>query len=361
MLIRNRKSVRGFTLIELLVVIAIIAVLIALLLPAVQQAREAARRTQCKNNLKQLGLALSNYHDVTMTTFPPGYFNTTQAGNLAGWGWMSMLLPQIDQAGLYNILGNVTSNPNFNSGLFTLTSAAPPAAPNQTVQTPITAFRCPSDSGQSVIGISNINGTATSQVPTPFGRSTYLGVAGTDPGWINATVGGASANVGTTTAGPPAVVTGAIGNYTDPSPQTGYAALTVTQQRFQGSFGANSRIGYRDMTDGSSNAIMVGERYTPISSSASAAVTGDGTWVGASSNTSALGQGSVLGEASVPINFYFTASTPRPQTTGFGSMHTGGCHFLMGDGTVRFISQNVDMNTFRGLSRVADGAVVGDF
>src|SRR5277367_59142 len=106
---RSRRY--AFTLIELLVVIAIIAVLIALLLPAVQQAREAARRTQCKNNLKQLGLAISNYHDVTMTTFPPGFFAGTQAGNIAGWGWMSMLLPQIDQSGLYNILG--TSTPNF--------------------------------------------------------------------------------------------------------------------------------------------------------------------------------------------------------------------------------------------------------
>ena len=206
----------------------------------------------------------------------------------------------------------------------------------------------------------NINGnrdSGGSDPIRPIGPTCH--VAGTDPGQINATVGGASANVGTTTAGPPAVVTGAIGNYTDPSPQTGYAALTVTQQRFQGTFGANSRIGYRDMTDGSSNTIVVGERYTPISSSASQAVTGDGTWVGASNLTTAMGQGSVLGEASVPINFYFTASTPRPQTTGFGSMHTGGCHFLMGDGTVRFISQNVDMNTYRGLSRVADGAVVG--
>ena len=102
------RSIRGFTLIELLVVIAIIAVLIALLLPAVQQAREAARRTQCKNNLKQVGLALHNYHDITSTTMPPGYINLTQSGALQGFGWASMLLPQIDQSGLYNLFGNVT-------------------------------------------------------------------------------------------------------------------------------------------------------------------------------------------------------------------------------------------------------------
>ncbi len=101
---------RGFTLIELLVVIAIIAILIALLLPAVQQAREAARRTQCKNNLKQLGLALHNYLDVHQL-FPPGSVGGVPAANLAdynqdyAWNWSTFILPQIDQANLFNQLG----------------------------------------------------------------------------------------------------------------------------------------------------------------------------------------------------------------------------------------------------------------
>ncbi len=147
---RHTKLVRcGFTLIELLVVIAIIAILIALLLPAVQQAREAARRTQCKNNLKQLGLALHNYHDV-MKQFPPGFVDqlssaatasgaavaaTTQDGN---WGWGSYTLPYIDQAPLYNLLnvGNRTllqaANDTTNGG-------------RRGLQTPLEAFRCPSD------------------------------------------------------------------------------------------------------------------------------------------------------------------------------------------------------------------------
>src|SRR5689334_6696256 len=100
---------RGFTLIELLVVIAIIAVLVALLLPAVQQAREAARRSQCKNNLKQIGLALHNYHEMTSSTFPSGYIGgngtfVDTVPDLSGFSWMSMLLPQLDQSNLYNKL-----------------------------------------------------------------------------------------------------------------------------------------------------------------------------------------------------------------------------------------------------------------
>src|SRR4249920_1165294 len=96
-MLAEKRNIRGFTLIELLVVIAIIAVLVALLLPAVQQAREAARRASCKSNLKQIGLALHNYHE-TANTMPPGWIG----GNR--WGWAVMILPQIDQAPLYSTL-----------------------------------------------------------------------------------------------------------------------------------------------------------------------------------------------------------------------------------------------------------------
>jgi prepilin-type N-terminal cleavage/methylation domain-containing protein len=361
MVARNRKSSRGFTLIELLVVIAIIAVLIALLLPAVQQAREAARRTQCKNNLKQLGLALHNYHDITSTTFPSGYVNITQPGNLSGWGWETMLLPQFDQAALYNIFSSTANNPNYTIGLFGLTQAGPAL---NTIQSALPASRCPSDVGTTTISVTSINGTATSQVPTPFGRSTYVGVAGTDPAWVNAAAGGATGGVGgVTTAGGVTTVGGAIGVYTLPAGAqvNGLQPTSVSADFFGGTFGANSKRGFRDMTDGSSNCIVVGERYTPIATSTAGAVLGDATWVGAIANSGTVGQAVVLGEASVPINFANTSTTPRPCTSGFGSTHTGGCHFLMGDGTVRFVSNNVDMNTFRALSRIADGASVGDF
>ena len=346
MAIRRRRRL-GFTLIELLVVIAIIAVLVALLLPAVQQAREAARRAQCKNNLKQLGLALQNYHDVTSNTFPPGYINTNAVG---GWGWMSMILPQLDQGPLYNLLGNASTIPNFNTAFSAVT---PATVTPQTVQTIIRAVRCPSDGGPELTAPNN-------NISFNCGRSNYVGVAGTDPAWINAATGGASVSaLGTV---------GTQGNVNGPAAVNGAffvldlsAYDPITAAAYGGLFGANSKLGFRNIKDGSTNVIAVGERYTPRSTTITTDAMGDATWVGAADDNGAYGQGMVLGEASVPINAFFASSTPQPDTTGFGSLHTGGCHFLMGDGSVRFISNSVNQNTYRQLSRIADGAVVSDY
>lgn len=383
MLLASRKSRKGFTLIELLVVIAIIAVLIALLLPAVQQAREAARRTQCKNNLKQLGLALANYHDITTNTFPPGYLGGTQTtvapGNgLAGWGWMTMILPQVDQANLYNQLGNSNNAsylPNFYVGLggATTTAGLLPLVGN--INSPITAFRCPTDVGSATLGVV-YNGSAPANSIT-VGRSTYVGVCGADPQFNSTaaqplyaftnslvTANTGIGQIGTSQGG------NNWGSTTSPG-WTGAAAYwgvttvgstisSAGSSGWGGTFAADSKKGYRDMTDGSSNCIVVGERYSPIGGGATTYVLGDATWVGVNSSTSNA-QSLTLGEASLPINYNFTANNPRPQTTGFGSLHTGGAHFLMGDGTVRFINANVDMNTFRMISRINDGALPGDF
>jgi prepilin-type N-terminal cleavage/methylation domain-containing protein len=135
--LRPSRERAGFTLIELLVVIAIIAVLIALLLPAVQQAREAARRTQCMNNLKQLGLAMHNHHD-TYNMFPSGWITSSASIPSPGWSWQAKILPFIEQGTLFKTL-----NVDIATGIPAATVGTP-------IMTSISGFRCPSDAGQQI-------------------------------------------------------------------------------------------------------------------------------------------------------------------------------------------------------------------
>ncbi len=366
---------RAFTLIELLVVIAIIAVLIALLLPAVQQARESARRTQCKNQLKQIGLALHNYHDTFITTLPPGYIyaaNTpTGVGTMSnGFGWGTMMLPYIDQAPLYNTFANVlTSHPNINLGLIGDTAARFPNPGS--VESILSSQRCPSDPGIGVVV--QTGATAPSAyVNGALGRSNYVGVAGSV--YYQTAASGTLANASCcSNMTPPALpalptapaantpVLGGISNgcmYTSQAPYPVTGIITLASN-MGGTFGANSKIGFRDMTDGTSNIFMVGERYTPTNPTPlSTKVLGDAVWAGVGDSGSEY---TTLGETTWKVNANFTAGYPRPQTSGFGSMHTGGGQFLMGDGAVRFISENLDITTYRHLGRVGDGNLLGDF
>jgi len=359
----------AFTLIELLVVIAIIAVLIALLLPAVQQAREAARRAQCKNNLKQLGLALHNYHDITTNTFPSGYIGATLSGTgFSGWGWTTMILPQLDQANLYNKFTALTTTPNFSSGLLSLSTTP---ATTGTIETPLTALRCPTDVGDAVM-LGNFDGALGFGISTiSYGRSNYVGVCGTDPNWLNATSAYAPTVIPTSfatdgfasSASPVAgFAIGAMSYYATATAINQQTVNAVFVEAYGGTFGNGSARGLRDMTDGSSNVIMVAERYSPLPTSATGNLdlVGDASWVGAEDATY-HGQPMVLGEATNPINYNFNAASNRPQTTGFGSLHAGGGHFLLGDGSVRFLNQNMNVNTLRQLSRVNDGAIAGAF
>ena len=294
----NRPSTgkRGFTLIELLVVIAIIAVLIALLLPAVQQAREAARRSQCKNSLKQIGLALHNYHDAA-NAFPPGWIGPNFTPTFQGWGWSIMILPYIDQAPLYTALSPII---NSGSGIVANSGGA-------TVISPIPTLRCASD-----------NGPILATTLGSYARSNYPGVSG-------------QTLIGTT---PSVVITPG------------------------GTFGENSKRNLRDYTDGTSNSFLVGERRS--SGGPAANPGGDTTWAGAYADNTAQGQAYAIGDCNVNngLNFHGTSASG---VTGFSSNHTGGGHFLLGDGSVRFVSDNMQSTTYGNLSTIGDGQVIGDF
>jgi prepilin-type N-terminal cleavage/methylation domain-containing protein/prepilin-type processing-associated H-X9-DG protein len=320
---RSQKD-RGFTLIELLVVIAIIAVLIALLLPAVQQAREAARRTQCKNNLKQFGLAIHNYHDVVnilpaaITTLGPA-----SCCNGAGIGALVHLLPYIDQAPLYNTI-------NFNSGVVNWQDPVPSSAPVGKRYFEITppGFRCPSDTSPA------------------FGTGW---VANAVSNWATASYGlscGAQAmynNNGCTTYGGNTFGTGSnpLSSLGDPT--------TVSGIFSRGGFAAR----FRDVTDGLSNTIFMGEIRAECSDHA------QNGWANTNTNWYST---------TAPINFNSCGTGATCNNTaawnasmGYKSRHTGGAHILLGDGSARFVSENIDYLTYQKLGDRRDGQVVGDF
>ena len=328
MLRPTRRKRLGFTLIELLVVIAIIAILIALLLPAVQQAREAARRTQCKNNLKQFGLAIHNYHDVHKT-FPPGWIQQATAQDRANYAWCTYVLPYIDQAPLYNLLdvGSTRLPPNLTT-----------ATHLQECQQPLAAFRCPSAPGPDIAvdqrRVWNSNGTA---VKTAV--SNYVAI---NSSWH------LSLNMG--------------------SPANG--ELATNRNNANGTFYRNSKVKIRDITDGTSNVIVIGERTAKRK---------DGTdcWAAniyglryrtnldETNNHDAHGQSQVLASGRSGINFSAGVGQCR---RGIGSRHTGGAQVLMADGAVRFLSENIDHNNngnvnsiFEYLLAIDDGNVVGEF
>ena len=338
------RSRRGLTWVEVIVVMAAIAILVALCLPAVEQSREAARRTQCKNNLKQLGLALHNYHDVHQT-LPPGFVLNTN-GPYLGWGWGLQILPYLDASPQYNHISVV-----FGDGLQSL-----PALPDLAHHT---AFLCPTDLGSktlkhSFVSTSNVvDGavtTGTVDWTNHLGRSNYFANAG----YLQAASGGitAAANGEPPSIEPHVHPAGLGHGGTSASPDHRYC----DQKNFQGIFGQNSKITLHDIKDGTSMVFLVGERYTPTYESASAI--GHGTWVGVPDCSTTAGLAMALGDTSIKMN---SGKGRFIQTTGFGSPHMGGAHFLICDGSVRFISESIKMSLYRDLSTLADGREVADF
>ena len=280
----RKHNKRGFTLIELAFGLAMAAVASAIALPALQGNRQQARRTACKNNLKQIGLALHNYHD-SFNCFPPGWISSNH------FGWQTMLLPQMEQARLYNDLNFLTAF-DTKSPLF---------------QQRINDFRCPMDRG--------------ADLAAGLSRSNYAGVM----------VGTPSNTTGESTHG-------------------------------GGSFGKNSRRNFRDFRDGSSNTVMVGERMSTtkiqrdVPEGKKVAVTDkdivrgtEGTWVGLNPGELSIVSSPQLG-------------LPNSNTYGaFSSPHAGGAQFMVGDGSVRFISENINPKTFVAICTTSGGETTGDF
>ena len=331
---------KGFTLIELLVAIAIIAVLIALLLPAVQSAREAARRSQCTNNMKQIGLAIANYESSfgsivsgyvsvrgSLTQFGvPGFNPDPDTGdNGPGWGWLALLLPQIEQSPLYNAI-----NVNLPTWV---------AANGTVVKVQLGVFNCPSANNPTPTCM--MVGATNSPLPVAnreFARSNYQ----YNQGWNDS---GIPANV----------------------------SQADTVRGCNGPIFRNSRVTFAGVTDGLSNTVFAGEK-TPYLA--------DSTWVGvipgyrhfaynafASAGTGGIGvnydyasailashSGPSLYESPVVIH---PPNSPLGHTDEMFSLHPGGANVLMGDGSVRFIKQSINLLAWQALCSRNNGEVVG--
>jgi prepilin-type N-terminal cleavage/methylation domain-containing protein len=313
----SARSRRGFTLIELLVVIAIIAVLIALLLPAVQQAREAARRTQCKNNLKQLGLAAHNYLDV-FDTFPPGWvsrsYQVSPTTELTIWGWGAFLLPYIDQAPLYNTVQPGIRSIDQNLALGGANAAA--------LTTPLAAFRCASDTGPALNDFDGTYGANPAQT--------------TDFNTYNRKVTNGTALVSIATSN--YVMVADVGDSITPS------VIEATYGPPLGIGWNDSRVKIRDITDGTSNQLVFGERCFQMEG----LHVGAGNALGFSPATASApynGQQcrSCLAVVGIPYwGLNQSVVNGNHHSRGFASNHVGGVHFVLGDGSVRFISDNID-------------------
>jgi prepilin-type N-terminal cleavage/methylation domain-containing protein/prepilin-type processing-associated H-X9-DG protein len=304
---RNPLGAKGFTLVELLVVIAVIGVLVALLLPAVQQAREAARRTACRSHLRNLGIALHNYHDA-YGAFPFG-FNEHETL------WSAMVLPQLEQGVLYDTLIFQESGP----GQWDADSANERAA-----CTLIPVFRCPSMAVPEHIDDNPSGSVMEGRVPI-----CYRACSGAN-GWSDA-----AATI-------PA----------DAPP----GAVALDNLRLDGIFFGASRIRLADVIDGSTNTVLLGESYTdPFYAKDGQSMDywqlgapETGTWYSGGDGGTEFSEG--IGSTGPPMNSRLDLAVPGAvMEVSFGSYHAGGAMFGLADGSVRFLSQSINLRVYRAL------------
>jgi prepilin-type N-terminal cleavage/methylation domain-containing protein len=340
---QSRRTSSAFTLVELLVVIAIIGILIALLLPAVQAAREAARRTQCSNNLKQLGLACHNYMSAKKA-FPPGFANGTDANgnndNAQGACWADFCLPFLEDKTMSDALQAAINPSTFYNVNFKNNPAAVALAKN-----PNYAFICPSDP----LSISEGYINTFISYSTGVSKSNYVGCGGT---W------GA---YGVKASPPPNVPndykTRPSGNFTNISNGANYY-FGLSNGIFgsvAGQIGRLKTCGPNDVPDGTSKTIMIGERDGSDNQLSGSSWNGGyqaGLWIGPSDGTNPY---AVLGNAGQDPPNQLSSSDPTGKTTGFSSAHKGGANFCMADGDVQWINAGIDAKTYKALGTRNEG------
>ena len=324
----------GFTLVELLVVIAIIGILIALLLPAVQMAREAARRSQCANNLKQIGLAVHNYID-SHTSFPPAWaFSEGTDNTFPQWGWGAMILPYMEQEAVHQTI---------KVGDLRVTEALDNATMRAAMQVPITTYRCPSDVAPDVqTGFRWLPDSQGNQIFTA--TSNYVGAHGS---W-----------------------------------SVEYTPILSTNEKDEvGVFQENLGVKIAAIRDGTSNTIAVGERREEYNSDNGPLISVRAALIfGTRHQTSIAQRGDQVAHGRTRLNYTFDCSVATNcgrARSGFSSEHPGGAMFVFCDGSTHFISETIEYGpdtngdqwgdnratntTFERLIARADGEVVGPF
>ena len=346
-----KRRNRGFTLVELLVVIAIIGILVGLLLPAVQAAREAARRMQCSNNVKQLALAVHLHHDAHRK-FPYGIlrhdgnqFPHPDLGKVAvltRYPLMYQLLPFIEQTALYNKYRPL--DPEFNLNRKDPSNlAGPDWVGNFFLKDSVATMVCPSNPG----GL--LNEATDASESNRFFRTHYYGCAGTR-------------------AYPRADTSNSRPSLYNPFAPAVTSTYTAGGAMTDGMFTRCKRYGMSDAADGTSNTLMIGERqfYDPIFDTVTGDAIRDWGWVWFG------GEGDANLGTSVPINFLLPknfatlgGSTQQllfeDRINAFGSMHTGGANFGLADGSVQFLSASLSPVVFRAMGTRAGGEVNGDY